>query len=137
MASPKKTLLTAKAVQGMRVDETLPDSGDYRGLRVTRTTKGRRWFYRYRVGKDLQQATIGYDLTLQEARSEFQALKTERVRGRLPKQILAVKPEVQTFTVNDMINTYVENLFRVRQKKGANDVRNLLKNVTGRYGDSL
>lgn len=137
MASPKKTLLTAKAVQGMRVDETLPDSGDYRGLRVTRTTKGRRWFYRYRVGKDLQQATIGYDLTLQEARSEFQVLKTERVRGRLPKQILAVKPEVQTFTVNDMINTYVENLFRVRQKKGANDVRNLLKNVTGRYGDSL
>jgi hypothetical protein len=40
MASSKKTLLTEKSVQGMRVDETLPDCGDHRGLRVTRTTRG-------------------------------------------------------------------------------------------------
>lgn len=135
MKSPSKPSLTAKAVQGMRIGVTLSDIGDYRGLRVTRTTKGRRWFYRYRVGNKLQQDTIGMDLSVQEARTKFIVLKVEKQRGKLPRDLMTASTPSESFTVNEMVSVYLDNLRRVRQAKGADDVRVLMGNVTRPYGN--
>jgi integrase len=134
MKSSSKPMLTAKAVEGMSVGSTLSDVGDYRGLRVTRTTKGRRWFYRYRVGNKLQQDTIGIDLSVHEARNIFRVLKVERQRGKLPRDLIPESALGEGFVVNEMISLYLENLRRVRQTKGAEEVRIFMGNVTRPYG---
>ena len=134
MNSPSKPSLTAKAVQGMSIGATLSDSGDYRGLRVTRTTKGRRWFYRYRVGNKLQQDTIGMDLSVQEARAKFRVLKAEKQRGKFPRDLTAQSSPAESFTVSEMIDLYLENLSRVRQAKGVIDVRTFMSNLLRPYG---
>ena len=134
MKTSPKPSLTAKAVQGVSMGVTLSDVGDYRGLRVTRTTKGRRWFYRYRVGNKLQQDTIGMDLSVHEARAKFRVLKTERQRGVLPRDLIPDSANVETYTVSEMIDVYLDNLKRVRQAKGVEDVRSFMGNVTRPYG---
>lgn len=134
MKSSPKPSLTAKAVQGMSIGATLSDVGDYRGLRVTRTTKGRRWFYRYRVGNKLQQDTIGMNLSVQEARAKFSVLKAEKQRGKLPRDLIAESAPAESFTVSEMVDLYLENLSRVRQVKGVIDVRTFMTNVTRPYG---
>lgn len=134
MKPSSKPSLTAKAVQGMSIGTTLSDVGDYRGLRVTRTTKGRRWFYRYRVGNKLQQDTIGMDLSVQEARAKFRVLKAEKQRGKFPRDLTAQSSPAESFTVSEMIELYLENLSRVRQAKGVIDVRSFMTNVTRPYG---
>ena len=134
MKSSPKPSLTAKAVQGMSIGATLSDVGDYRGLRVTRTTKGRRWFYRYRVGNKLQQDTIGMNLSVQEARSKFSVLKAEKQRGKFPRDLIAESASVESYTVSEMVDLYLENLSRVRQAKGVIDVRGFMTNVTRPYG---
>lgn len=134
MNSPSKPSLTAKAVQGMSIGATLSDSGDYRGLRVTRTTKGRRWFYRYRVGNKLQQDTIGMDLTLHEARTEFMTLKVARQRGKLPRDVMQEARPKGGFTVKHMVDLYIENLRQIRQKKGVDDIVRFMANVVRPYG---
>ena len=134
MKSSPKPSLTAKAVQGMSIGATLSDVGDYRGLRVTRTTKGRRWFYRYRVGNKLQQDTIGMNLSVQEARSKFSVIKAEKQRGKFPRDLIAESASVESYTVSEMVDLYLENLSRVRQVKGVIDVRGFMTNVTRPYG---
>lgn len=130
-----KLALTAKAVQGMSIGATLSDTGDFRGLRVTRTTKGRRWFYRYRVGKKLQQDTIGMNLTLHEARTSFMELKVARQRGKSPRDVMQESIPRGLFTVSQMVDLYVENLRRIRQRKGADEVARFMANVVEPYGD--
>jgi len=122
--------LTHKAVESMRPGQELADSGDFRGLRVHRTTRGWRWYYRYRDGDRLKQHTIGHNLGLGEVRQLFSELKSRRVQG-LP--LLERKSKPQEFRLDDLIADYVSNLSKRRKDKGVKEAARVLQKVSIAY----
>lgn len=126
-----KQSLTQKRLESMRVGEELSDSGDHRGLRVTRTPAGTRFWYRRNVtenGKTRKKAhLIGYlgEITLAEARAGLLELKSQARSGVTPTM---PEPEAEpvSFTVAQLVEEYLEHLKPRRRAKGWHEVRRVL-----------
>ena len=88
--------LTTRAIQGLKPQKTLSDSGDNRGLRVTCGKTGvKTFYYRYKspVTKKLTQMKIGHfpQMSLAEARSHLQELKYLRQENQCPASVAREK----------------------------------------------
>lgn len=83
------TPLTTLRIKNLKVAETAADAAEHRGLRVTRTRGGYRYWYRFRCRASgrLTEITIlkGSHRLLAEARVVHQDLKEQRARGQIPQ----------------------------------------------------
>jgi integrase len=134
LKSTKQVPLTTFAIKHMKPGEELADSGEYRGLRVTRTLGGHRFWYRYNdplTGKQ-KAHLIGHfeSMSLAEARSKFVQLKAQRRQGVSPAaQAIADKPskaEVPPYTVRAMVEDYLATLTKRRKPKAVSEARRVL-----------
>jgi integrase len=145
-----KKPLTALRIKNMKVGETLADIEENEGLRITRTKKDWRWWYRYthpETGKS-KQLVISYlsSRSLAEVRVIFSDLKAQRRAGNIPELPEALKPkkskeeviQVQDEpTISTIVNYYLkEHVYRNRQLKGAKETDRVLTNhVTNIIGN--
>lgn len=88
--------LTSRAIQTLKPEKTLTDSGDNRGLRVTCGKTGvKTFYYRYKspVTGKLVQMKIGHfpQMSLAEARSKLQELKYQRQENLCPASLAREK----------------------------------------------
>lgn len=120
-----KKRLTAVAIQKMKSGSSdLLDSGDYEGLRVSKSSRGTFYVYRYQnFEKKMKQIRLGSypTLSLAKAREELLKFKSLRASGKDPqeyierqkersrleesKQVLSDKHEAFTFSV--MVDLYL------------------------------
>ncbi len=127
------------AIKSMRPgDKDLSDTAENAGLRVSIGSKGNRAFY-YRYRSPLNKSkttsmTFGHypDISLAQARVEFQGLKSVRKAGRCPKaerdrnrrqeeeerQAESRKLLTTKFTVTTMIDRYLEEYIEDRYIEG-------------------
>lgn len=62
------------------------------------------------------------------------SLKVARQRGKLPRDVMEESAPRDSFTIKQMIDLYIENLRRIRKKKGADEVARFMTNVVHPYG---
>ncbi|EFH9256802.1 DUF4102 domain-containing protein, partial [Escherichia coli] len=122
--------LTARGIDTMKLGMTLADTGENRGLRVTRGKMGIcTFFYRYTspiTGKDKQILIGHYPVTtLADARVRLHELKIIRKQGRCPrteldeeKKLLKLekqKVKQKPVTVKDVVELYLTE--RIEDRK--------------------
>ncbi|MFW2105195.1 tyrosine-type recombinase/integrase [Acinetobacter guillouiae] len=133
--SHEKKALSAKAIEKMKSgDKDKSDIGENAGLRVSCGKTGKKsFFYRYRSPIDdlIKQYPIGVfpEVTLSEARVKLKELKIERRKGICPKArleqekighqkdkaIAEQKKERDTFTVQSLVDLYLDGVICDRQ----------------------
>ncbi|MCW8196732.1 tyrosine-type recombinase/integrase [Proteobacteria bacterium 005FR1] len=148
--------LSFRALDTMKPGQTMSDTGENRGLRITCGNGGTKtFFYRYRSPHTdkLVQTPIGYFPTtsLAEARVRLQELKSIRREGRCPATELKEErnrkkaPQAgsaQRFTVTDLVELYLQEYIEdrkvngkvmpgARKRKGQDETRRTL------YGDAV
>ena len=133
--------LTALRLRKLKLGETVSDVAENRGLRVSRSTAGWRYWYRFthpQSGKLKELTLFTKDANaLAEARLVFAGLKQQRSN----KQIPALPAEYQRVTepkeagpsvpdIHTIIATYLkEHVYRNRKKKGAKEADRVLTNA--------
>lgn len=141
MAAAKSTHprpLSAVGISRMKPGDELADTGENRGLRVTRAQGDHRFWYRYKdpvTGKQ-KALHIGYgaDMSLAEARVEFARLKSQRRAGHapeLPENLRRPRHEppaeaVVAYSVTKMVEDYMAGVDKRRSKKAASEARRVL-----------
>jgi integrase len=141
MAAAKSTQprpLSAAGISRMKPGDELADTGENRGLRVTRAQGDHRFWYRYKdpaTGKQ-KALHIGYgaDMRLAEARVEFARLKSQRRAGHapeLPENLRRPVHEppteaVAAYTVAAMVEDYLAGVEKRRSTKAAAEARRVL-----------
>lgn len=139
--------LTALRLRHLKPGETVSDTEENRGLRVTRNKTGLRYWYRYKhpsTGK-LAELTLFTkdDKALAEARVVFGELKLQRANGGVPELPAAYRkarapaePVSPATTVATIISTYLkEHVYRHRKLKGAKETdRVLTSHVVDKIG---
>jgi len=106
----------------MKPGDERSDTGENRGLRVTRAQGDHRFWYRYKdpvTGKQ-KALHIGYgaDMSLAEARVEFARLKSQRRAGHVPELPENLRKPVHesaaetvaVYTVASMVEDYLAAL---------------------------
>lgn len=130
------------AITRMKAGDELADSGEYRGLRVTRSQTDHRFWYRVTEPDGKQRAVhIGYgrEMSLAEARVAFERLKSQRRAGITPRAAPARPPApaapVGAYTVADMVSDYLNALSGRRTPKSVKEAGRIFSHcVTARYG---
>lgn len=141
MAADKSTRpITALAVSRMKTGDELADTGEHRGLRVTRAQGDHRYWYRFTdpaTGKQ-KALHIGYgsQLSLAEARVAFAGLKAQRRAGRVPELPEHLRrptyvspadvPAAEVYTVAAMVEDYLAIVEKRRTPKAAAEARRVL-----------
>lgn len=141
MATGKSTQprpLSALGISRMKPGDERSDTGENRGLRVTRAQGDHRFWYRYKdqvTGKQ-KALHIGYgaDMSLAEARVEFTRLKSQRRAGHVPELPENLRKPVHesaaetvaAYTVASMVKDYLAGVERRRSKKAAAEARRVL-----------
>ncbi|RLW64712.1 MAG: hypothetical protein B6D73_10800 [gamma proteobacterium symbiont of Stewartia floridana] len=140
MTNYTRKAITNRAIEKMKVGETLADIAENEGLRVTRGARGVTFWYRYRhpVTGKLKRLTIGHlrDMHLASARVELQELKGLRLKGVDPASVVREskrkeKEEAERrhsgFTFADMIEDYLKRtVYPRRKEKGAKEAERML-----------
>ncbi|MGM7052573.1 tyrosine-type recombinase/integrase [Escherichia fergusonii] len=134
--------LTARGIDTMKLGMTLADTGENRGLRVTRGKMGIcTFFYRYTspiTGKDKQILIGHYPVTtLADARVRLHELKIIRKQGRYPrteldeekKQLKLEKQKVKQkpVTVKDVVELYLTERIEDRKDSDGKLIRGARK----------
>jgi integrase len=141
--------LSSLRLRTLKPGQTVSDSEENRGLRVTRNKAGLRYWYRYKhpdTGK-LAELTLFTkdDKALAEARVVFADLKLQRANGAVPELPTAYRrvkekpqPEGPAMpTVKAIVTTYlVEHVYKRRKFKGAKETdRVLINHVVDQIGN--
>lgn len=141
MAADKSTRpLTALAVSRMKPGDERADTGENRGLRVTRTQGDHRYWYRFAdpaTGKQ-KALHVGYgsQMSLAEARVAFAGLKAQRRAGHVPelpehlrKPVYLPPPDepaAEVYTVATLVEDYLAAVEKRRSPKAAAEARRVL-----------
>ncbi len=145
-----KKALTALSVKRLK-SGYLSDTHPHGGLRLVVNKSGSKtWIYRYRspIDNKLKQVKLGLypTMELSQARAELIRLKGERDGGvdlqerkkekRAERLAHSGAKRMSTFTVSDMVDSYLDNhIANNRKQKGQAEVRRLLENnVTPVFG---
>lgn len=129
-------MLTTLAIKRLKTGNTLTDTSENAGLRVTRGKNRTTFWYRYRhpdTGK-LSRVTLGHYplMSLSEARVKLHELKDARREGVNPASLIrSKKPQYvpDEATVEDIINEYLKgHVYKNRKPKGASDTDRLFTN---------
>lgn len=140
MADYTRKAITNRAIEKMKVGETLTDVAENEGLRVSKGVRGTTFWYRYRHPKNgkLCRVTLGHlrDLSLADARVKLQALKAARSSGQDPASLVKEKrsrEKAETIQSNfgptfaSVINGYLAQAIYARRKvKGAKETERML-----------
>jgi len=140
--------LTALRLRNLKPGDTVSDTEENRGLRVTRNKTGLRYWYRYKhplTGKLAELTLFTRDAkALAEARVVFADLKLQRAGGGVPelpreyrKVLESDEPtEPGMPTVEAIVTTYLkDHVYQNRKLKGARETdRVLTSHVVDRIG---
>ncbi len=152
MTNYTRTAITGRAIEKMKVGETLADVAENEGLRVTRGKKGTTFWYRYRhpaTGK-LKRVTIGHlrDTSLAKARLKLQEFKANRAQGLDPASMVRQKKNAEKtdsevnhsgLTMAQVIDEYLkQSIYPRRKLKGAKETDRMLSGcVSAHIGKRL
>lgn len=148
MERSEKKPLSTKAIEAMKPgDSDKADTGENRGLRITCGATGvKTFFYRYTspLTHKLTQVKIGHfpNISLAQARAEFQTLKQIKNEGRCPaselkaekhrKQQTELAAQEAVFTVKDLVELYLTQHIEDRLGKDGKIIRGARK-LKGQY----
>jgi integrase len=122
----------------MKCGDELADIGEYRGLRVSRTQGGHRFWYRFNDPASGKQRALhighGVEMSLAEARVEFGRLKSQRRIGHIPELPVNLRRPVYStpvqpvgvYTVAAMVEDYVAALAKRRSPKATSEAGRVL-----------
>ncbi|MCB1923590.1 MAG: tyrosine-type recombinase/integrase [Gammaproteobacteria bacterium] len=138
---PIKKPLSALRLKNLKTGETVADIEENRGLRVTRSKAGWRYWYRFKhpgTGRLAELTLFTKDgNALAEARLVFAGLKQQRANGQIPElppeyrkvPVLRDSPEPASPTVASIVKTYLaDHVYRNRKLKGARETDRVLTN---------